>query len=99
PMGMPVFLACVGLLIILGIIGLMVYSARSQPAASMKEYERVMSKVRPKTPASPDGAAAPVIIPGSPGRKKWQYKYKQVPRFDPKLGRTELVEALVLVYE
>jgi hypothetical protein len=98
-MGMPVFLASVGLLIIVGITGLMIYLARSQPAASLKEYKRIMSKVQPKEPASAGQAAAAVIIPGKPTRRKWQYKYKQVPRFDPKLGRTELVEALVLVYE
>jgi hypothetical protein len=107
-MGIAEYLAFAAVLILIGVIALLYSSAQAQAAATqappLASVPNAMAHggryARPATPSAgyqtPRSAGTP---PGGFHQPKWQYKYKDVPKYNPELGRCQMVQELVLVFE
>jgi hypothetical protein len=95
-MGLAEYLAGAAVLIIIAVIGLL-YSASHSEAAAARPPDVLPRNRTPTQPVTPRrGATTP---PTGYSQPKWQYKMKEVPRFNSQLGRFEPVREMVLVFE
>jgi hypothetical protein len=107
-MGTAEYLAGAAVLIIIAVIALLYFSAKC-PTGAIREEPHLsggrqtapgVSSVPSATSVTPTKAAAGNWTPPRGYHQpRWQYKYKDVPRYNSDLARMELVRELMLVYE
>jgi len=107
-MGIAEYLAFAAVLVLIAVIALLYSSAQAHAAATqapplapvpspMAQGGRYARPAMPPVGYQPPRAAA--TPPGGFHQPKWQYKYKDVPKYNAELGRCQMVQELVLVFE